>query len=809
MTHNMPMQKLNLQLFKTISLSLFLLVCIYYVTKSLNITGEILSFSPGVAKAQTIYASLTPPGSGETAWVFEVWNILYGIANAFVAIILLFFAFVNIAHIQYDTYQLKKTLPKLILGIIMANFSIVICRLMLGISNVATATFMKDPKEMADGIMRAVCFTPNPEGGYAFGQGLMQAGSMFLIIIFGILILAGVVVIAVLLWIRRTMLYLLAAVSPIAFIMLAFPPTESYFKKWWEWEISWTFMGSISIFLIWVASKIGANQCGGTGAETFSFTALLATIGVLALAGIVPFKLGGPVMSAWGKLGGTAAKGAYNNPWAKADRARSGANWNRRWNNSMLGRSVNLARSKEEAWTKTREEENKGAMSEAYSRQSERDRALHQLRRRRAQGQTETQEAMEVELTTDIEAGENIRGLRRGLFGGRLFNDYRNNTGMRDPMQIARTYMNASKRLATAKSALEKRRNLDQGFASIRDIKDHNAVTGQMQADLGTGSGATFVQHAWAVAGVHGLALNRYDVDGTLSAAAGATGNNMFTYAETINAAADFRAKAKSASNQADRTTYDNIATEYENNARAYRQRNGNRYDYDAILDRNTSGRQYKEIIPRINEEAETTFNSSTGTSIISDLDRDHGTSEYRGNRNSADLALINRWNELDATSSFCEMQHFQAVMKFVAKGAQGDPEGIVAMNGIIDRVQQAHTRIGTGTVNVRATQMSRALSTMAPAQADDVVRGIPGGAAYANAAALTTAAAGGDATALGVLNGINLQHMVRDNTPEGRANDAFTRSLAMSIHENLIPGMDGSPGTPVGRARNNAHPRT
>lgn len=339
--------KNNLEFSKQILVGLFFCVTILTFINIFNSNHDLFSFSPGVAHAQTIYDGLTNRNP-ETNWIFSggrsglgVWNIMRGLANAFVAVILFFFAFVNIAHIEYDTYQLKKSLPKLILGIIMANFSMVICRLMLSIANVITVTFVQDTGELARGIMTAVCFKPD---GTGFAQGFMSNGGGILVaVVFGLFIVIGIFVVAFLVWIRRTVIYLLAAVSPIAFVMLAFPPTESYFKSWWDWEIKWTFMGSISIFLIWLASQIGAGQCPTPAPAEggFQISNLLAVVGLLILAGIVPFKLGGAVTNAWAGAAKGIGNAAWNNPYSQRKRDLVKAHLADKWGGSALGRLAN------------------------------------------------------------------------------------------------------------------------------------------------------------------------------------------------------------------------------------------------------------------------------------------------------------------------------------------------------------------------------------------------------------------------------------------------------------------------------------
>jgi hypothetical protein len=116
--------------------------------------------------------------------------------------------------------------------------------------------------------------------------------------------------------------------------MLAFPPTESYFKKWWEWYINWVFMGPIVMLLLWMAGEVGRANCSG---NAFNFTRAIATLALVYLAAIVPGKLGGAVMGAYtGALKG-AGKKAWDNPWSNRQKKLIGGKMAERFSRTKLG----------------------------------------------------------------------------------------------------------------------------------------------------------------------------------------------------------------------------------------------------------------------------------------------------------------------------------------------------------------------------------------------------------------------------------------------------------------------------------------
>lgn len=257
-------------------------------------------FAPQIAHAQSLHDDLTYHTSGQTAWIFTIWKVMLGIANVIVVVFLLFLAAVNILHLQYDTYQIKKSLPLLIGGAIAANFSILICRMIVDAAQVLTASFASDPKNLIEGYLSAFMINPTSSVGAA-GMLVALVGTAIPIVIATLLIVAiAICVLAFLLWIRKVVIFFLVAVSPVAFILYAFPPTQGLFKQWWSQFLKWAFMGPILMIALWGGSMIGQSR---TDTSAFSFSAALSVIFLTIVACMVPFKLGGAVMGAWGNAG--------------------------------------------------------------------------------------------------------------------------------------------------------------------------------------------------------------------------------------------------------------------------------------------------------------------------------------------------------------------------------------------------------------------------------------------------------------------------------------------------------------------------
>lgn len=241
-------------------------------------------------------------------WVIPAWKLVLGLTDMFLVIILLFLGIVNILHIQYDTYQIKKMLPLLIISTILANFSLLIMRMLLVAANILTNSFIPDGKTPGD-LVRQLITNVNVGEATGFWSGQVQVWGLVLAVLFSFFAIVAFLILGVMFYARYAIVIVLAIAAPLAFICLAFPPTQSLFKQWWSWATKMVFMKPIAFFLIFLAAQIK----GGEGA-TNSIVAWMIIIALVYMAIIVPWKLGGAVMSMWGGAMGSifgTKKGGY------------------------------------------------------------------------------------------------------------------------------------------------------------------------------------------------------------------------------------------------------------------------------------------------------------------------------------------------------------------------------------------------------------------------------------------------------------------------------------------------------------------
>jgi len=205
------------------------------------------------------------------------WNFTAGIANLFLIIIFLVIAFAFIFKIE--TFQAKKSLPRLIIVAILLNFSLLFVNVLTDMSHIAYNTVLE---AMPDGLIARVTtvlvmpllFTVvalmalittaiiawSIPIASAFAQILFAAIFIPFILPFlavlGIqmLLFAPVAVMFVtyvfLFGARVFVLQILAMLAPLAFICLILPQTKKYWDEWFQHLVQWLLLGVVVLFLL-------------------------------------------------------------------------------------------------------------------------------------------------------------------------------------------------------------------------------------------------------------------------------------------------------------------------------------------------------------------------------------------------------------------------------------------------------------------------------------------------------------------------------------------------------------------------------
>ena len=262
--------------------------------------------------------------------VTQGWVLVRDLVNMFFVLILLVIAFATILRVE--SYNAKKTLPKLLIMAILINFSKTIFGLLVDFSQVIMLTFVS---AFSDGggwfiNMFRIDLLLSIETDKTSNEFALTSWSTSISIIAGVVAaIIALITIAVLLGVlvmRIVMLWIYTILSPLVFLGFAFPPIQKYVGKIWEDFAKQLVVGPMLAFFLWLAlttaqnsSKIlGSNTikttdnevCVGAGAFFCqgNFQNFIIVIGLLIGGLMVTQSIGGAAGSIAGK-GMAAAKG--------------------------------------------------------------------------------------------------------------------------------------------------------------------------------------------------------------------------------------------------------------------------------------------------------------------------------------------------------------------------------------------------------------------------------------------------------------------------------------------------------------------
>lgn len=240
--------------------------------------------------------------------IVRPWRFLRTLINSILVLIILLAAFANILHLNIDTYTVKKVLPALILGVILANLSLFICRMFIDVTNIISSTIANTSVtggDLGNSLLQPILVATglkSSNGAVTVSGGLMATIGVAaitenpFIYLFAFLILVGVPILfilclALIFYARVAVLRFLIILSPIAFFAMAFPFTNQWFKRWWSAWINWLFMLPIVLFLMYLAELVSNATTGGGGGA--GFISWISALVLMYAAIMTPFKLSG------------------------------------------------------------------------------------------------------------------------------------------------------------------------------------------------------------------------------------------------------------------------------------------------------------------------------------------------------------------------------------------------------------------------------------------------------------------------------------------------------------------------------------
>jgi len=237
--------------------------------------------------------SLSERIADPTGYVYKAWQATRGIINILLILALLAISFSNILHINIDTYTVKKALPNLVIGVILANASFLIIRYMADIATVATYLFVNlanftSFQEFITAVLRTVGTDTLNTIGVAVNNPVIAP---FIVILMTIVAVIGIVWMAFLFYVRLVAIYLLTILAPLAFVAYGLPGFEKYFKMWWQQFIKWLFILPAISAVLWIEYLV-CTAGGNNDSIARTITCYFLFFTALGL----PSKMGGAII---------------------------------------------------------------------------------------------------------------------------------------------------------------------------------------------------------------------------------------------------------------------------------------------------------------------------------------------------------------------------------------------------------------------------------------------------------------------------------------------------------------------------------
>ena len=197
-----------------------------------------------------------------------------GIANLFLVAILIIVALATIVGIE--SYGMRKLLPMLIATALVVNFSTVLVGLVADSGSTALRFFWYNSNiknvPLSAYVLRNMKITEFNKGSAALVEKLLGGtqiegakktskalvNAALSVVIIAVGFLAGYIFLrlAILMFLRLGVFWLLIIIAPVAFILGILPIGRGYLKEWWKQLINWSFLGGIVLFFIFLGLLI-------------------------------------------------------------------------------------------------------------------------------------------------------------------------------------------------------------------------------------------------------------------------------------------------------------------------------------------------------------------------------------------------------------------------------------------------------------------------------------------------------------------------------------------------------------------------
>ncbi len=193
------------------------------------------------------------------------WTVVRDFVNLFFILVLVIIGIATALRLR--EYEVKKTLPRLILVILLINFTPLLCGLLIDASNILMNFFFTagaaGMSKMINFVQASGNILANSAKSLLFNPLNLINGvflfQMLFVIMFNFIASFVLLLFSGLFLMRHVALWILIILSPLAFFCYILPSTRSIWNKWWNQFIQWCFVGVGGAFFLYLAQVI-ANR---------------------------------------------------------------------------------------------------------------------------------------------------------------------------------------------------------------------------------------------------------------------------------------------------------------------------------------------------------------------------------------------------------------------------------------------------------------------------------------------------------------------------------------------------------------------
>lgn len=217
--------------------------------------------------------SMTSTDSG----IYTGWEIMRNIANIAFVMAFIYIIYAQISGHNAGSYNIKRLLPKLVIGAVLVNISYYLCAAAVQVSNVLGSATLDIMKGVAERIGTPAMTLDSAANGFEDGilidmtsAVLTKTGTVWILLAPVAAIIISIAVVSgaglILLIARKVIVSMLVLVSPILFVAYLLPNLERFFQQWMRLFIQLLMLYPVIAFLLGVGQIVSATIISvGTG----------------------------------------------------------------------------------------------------------------------------------------------------------------------------------------------------------------------------------------------------------------------------------------------------------------------------------------------------------------------------------------------------------------------------------------------------------------------------------------------------------------------------------------------------------------